>query len=141
MKKPIAFLILIFIIFSFKNKKDDYSTINQDSELQQSIRRGKEIYKDMCLFCHLPNGQGNKKFPPLAKSDYLMEKREESIRAIKFGLKGEIVVNGITYNGFMANPGLDIDEIADVMNYITNSWGNKNAKRITIEEVEDISKN
>ena len=34
----------------------------------------------------------------------------------------------------------DNDEVADVMNYITNSWGNKNPKMVTIKEVEAVSK-
>ena len=95
----------------------------------------------MCATCHLPNGKGvSKVYPPLAKSDYLIKKREESIRAVKYGLRGKIVVNGIEYKGIMANLGLYEDEVADVMNYITNSWGNKNPKMITEEEVKKVQK-
>ena len=93
------------------------------------------------MSCHLPSGEGIiGTFPPLANSDYLMEKRAESISSIKFGLSGEITVNGTKYNGFMSSLGLTDDEIADVMNYITNSWGNKNDKIITLEEVSNIKK-
>ena len=96
----------------------------------------------MCMSCHLPNGESKPKiYPPLAKSDYLMEKREASIRAIKFGVSGEITVNGISNKTRMSRLGLEADEIADVMNYITNAWGNKNVNRITIEELEAVSKN
>lgn len=141
MKKIIFLLFFSFIIFSFTDKKDAYIPVNQDFKLSESIKRGKEIYTDICVNCHLSNGEGkSKRYPPLAKSDYLMEKREASIRAIKYGVKGKVVVNGITYNKRMARQGLDADEIADVMNYITNSWGNKNLKMITIKEVEAVSK-
>ncbi|MCM4169065.1 Cytochrome c6 [Arenibacter antarcticus] len=113
----------------------------QDKELEESIKRGADIYSDFCVTCHLPNGQGVKKtFPPLAKSDYLLQKREESIRGIKFGQQGEIVVNGITYNNTMPTMGLDDGEIADVMNYILNSWGNKSKALVTPEEVSKIVK-
>lgn len=37
--------------------------------------------------------------------------------------------------GFM---GLSDDEVTDVMNYITNSWGNKNDKIVTEKEVLKI---
>ncbi len=141
MKKVFYLVFFSLILFSFTNKQDVYQSIDQESKLQESIKRGTEIYTDMCVNCHLPNGEGKAKiYPPLAKSDYLMEKREESIRAIKYGLKGKIIVNGVTYKKRMSRQGLDNDEIADVMNYITNSWGNKNAKMITIEEVEAVSK-
>ena len=141
MKKGIIFLCLSLVVFSFTKKEEVYVAVNQDTKLKESIKRGKEVYDNMCISCHLTNGEGVPKvFPPLAKSDYLMKKREASIRAIKYGLKGEIVVNGVIYKSMMLKAGLDPGEIADVMNYITNSWGNKNSKMITIQEVEAISK-
>ena len=121
-------------------------SINQDNKsqtdpLKESIQRGHEIYTDFCMSCHLPNGEGVEKvYPPLASSDYLIKNREASIRGIKYGQKGEIVVNQKTYNGFMAPMGLSDDEVADVMNYITNSWGNKNDKIVTEKEVSKIKK-
>ncbi|WP_439127943.1 c-type cytochrome [Polaribacter sp.] len=140
MKKSIVILILCFFALSFKTKNKEYS-LNQDNKLKESIKRGKVVYQDMCATCHMPNGEGVPKvFPPLAKSDYLMEKREASIRAIKYGLSGKIEVNGVTYKGMMTNLGLYEDEVADVMNYITNSWGNKNLKMITEDEVKSVSK-
>ena len=113
----------------------------QDDTLKESIKRGNEIYSDFCMSCHLPSGKGIANvFPPLENSDFLMERRVASIRSIKFGLNKEITVNGKKYNGFMAAVGLSDQEIADVMNYITNSWGNKNGEIITIEEVSNIKK-
>ena len=37
--------------------------------------------------------------------------------------------------------GLEDEEIADVMNYVLNSWGNTDKKMVTKEEVESISVN
>ena len=94
MKKGIIFLCLSLVVFSFTKKEEVYVAVNQGTKLKESIKRGKEVYDNMCISCHLTNGEGVPKvFPPLAKSDYLMKKREASIRAIKYGLKGEIVVN------------------------------------------------
>lgn len=107
--------------------------------LSDSIKRGEEIYNDFCVQCHKPNGAGIKGFfPPLANSDYLLNNREESIDAVKNGQKGEITVNGVKYNGTMAPLGLDDQEVADVMNYILNSWGNKSENIITADEVNKI---
>ncbi len=87
----------------------------------------------------MANGEGlPKAFPPLAKADYLMNKRAESIKAIKYGLSGTIVVNGNTFKGSMAPLGLSDKQVADVMNYITNSWGNQNDKMVTEKEVSEI---
>ena len=141
MKVLSLFIVFNLFFVTINNSKEVYKTLAQETKLQQSIKRGKTLYLDMCVTCHLPNGEGVAKvYPPLAKSDYLMEKREASIKAVKYGLKGKIVVNGVTYKGMMENLGLYEDEVADVMNYITNSWGNKNDKMITEKEVEAISK-
>lgn len=56
-------------------------------------------------------------------------------------MKGEIVVNGKTYNNQMISQGLDNEEIADVMNYILNTWGNSSEKTITENDVENIRPN
>lgn len=113
----------------------------QNKDLEESMQRGKDIYQDFCITCHMGGGEGLVgTFPPLAKSDYLMNNRTKSIHAIKYGMQGEITVNGIKYNSVMANLGLTDDEVADVMNYIINSWGNKNDKIVTVKEVSEIKK-
>lgn len=113
----------------------------QDDTLEASMARGKQIYADFCVTCHLPTGSGvADTYPPLANSDYLRDNQEKSIRGIKYGQRGEMMVNGTIYNNTMMPMGLEDDEIADVMNYINNSWGNKNSKRITAAEVTAIVK-
>jgi mono/diheme cytochrome c family protein len=93
--------------------------------------------------CHLSKGEGVEGiYPPLANSNWLSEKRIESIKSIKYGLKGEIEVNGKTYNNYMASMGLTDREVADVMNYILNNFGNADRKlsQVTLEEVSRLSK-
>ena len=105
--------------------------------LAESMERGKELYNDNCINCHMANGEGVQGvFPPLAKSDYLRDSTERSIRAVKYGLQGTIKVNGVAYNGIMPSAGLDDDEVADVMNFILNSWGNSSDTLITPERVK-----
>lgn len=112
----------------------------QNKPLEQSIADGEEIYQDFCLQCHLDTGKGvSGVFPPLVESDYLINNIDLSIRGVKYGLSGPIVVNGEEYDGVMQNQGLDNEEIADVMNYILNSWGNKSTDMITEERVANIT--
>ena len=138
--KLLSVLTVFTISVLFFSTSENYSKVD-DQDLKESMKRGKQVYMSMCVTCHLPNGKGmGKIYPPLANADYLLEKREESIRAVKYGLKGKIVVNGVTYNNMMAPLGLDDNEVADVMNYILNSWGNKSDKIVTEKEVKTISK-
>ena len=112
----------------------------QNKPLERSIADGKEIYQDFCLQCHLDTGKGvSGVFPPLAQSDYLLNDINLSIKGIKYGMSGPITVNGEEYNGVMQNQGLDDVEIADVMNYVINSWGNKSKEVITPERVASIT--
>ena len=117
------------------------SSIFKEKTKEDSIEAGKEIYNDFCIQCHLTSGEGvSGVFPPLKKSDYLLNNIEKSIAGIKFGLRGEIIVNDEVYNSVMINQGLDNEEIADVMNYILNEWGNSFEKQITTQYVTQIQK-
>lgn len=112
---------------------------NVQEDLSASISRGKELYKESCITCHLANGEGVKgTFPPLAKADFLTKYPEKSIHAVKFGMSGKITVNGVAYNNAMPPSGFGDDEIADVMNYIRNSFGNKNTQLVTEKMVAAV---
>tara|TARA_Y100000996_G_scaffold288692_1_gene228075 strand:+ start:1959 stop:2360 length:402 start_codon:yes stop_codon:yes gene_type:complete len=128
----IIYLFFISFIFNF---------IQKEKSFEESISDGKLIYEDFCIQCHLFNGEGIEKiYPPLNNSDYLLKNLDKSIYSIKYGLTGEIIVNGIKYNGVMASQGLEDDEIADVMNYITNSWDNNLNVQITTKRVNELKK-
>lgn len=125
-------LILFFTVILFSS-----ATIkNNSNELAKSIDRGKAVYKENCASCHLGNGEGViGTFPPLAKADYLVNNPMNGIKAVKFGLEGKIIVNGEEYDNMMASPGLDDSEIADVMNFILNTWGNDSKGAIITESI------
>lgn len=115
--------------------------IQQQTPLQKSIADGKEVYADFCMQCHQVNGKGDGvNFPTLDGSNWLTEKRTQSIHAIKFGLNGPIVVNGKKFKNAMPPMGLSNQEVTDVMNYIMNSWSNKQQKSISLEEVALVKK-
>ena len=117
------------------------SILFQNKTKKESIKAGSEIYQDFCLQCHLSTGIGvSGVFPPLKASDYLLKNTNLSIAGIKYGLKGKIIVNNEEYDGIMVRQGLDDEEVADVMNYILNEWGNKTSAFITPNQVSKISK-
>ncbi|MDX5421049.1 MAG: cytochrome c [Hymenobacteraceae bacterium] len=105
--------------------------------LKESIQRGEKIYAANCQSCHMPEGEGMPGvFPPLAKSDYLMKDQKRAIRSVLHGVTGAITVNGQQYNMDMpAQNYLSDQEVADVLNYIQNNWGNK-AKAVTPAQVK-----
>lgn len=86
---------------------------------------GERIYTQNCLACHQPTGVGIPgAFPPLAGSDYLAADKSRAIGVIINGLQGEVVVNGKTYNGIMPAVALGDSQVASVLTYVMNTWGN-----------------
>ncbi|MGY8944751.1 MAG: c-type cytochrome [Flavobacteriales bacterium] len=130
--KLISLIFGLFLFFKI-------SWLHQNKPLEESIADGAGIYQDFCVQCHLDSGEGvSGVFPPLAASDYLLNNIDLSIKGIKYGLNGPIKVNGETYDGVMQNQGLEEEEIADVMNYILNSWNNSSEQVITLQRVSQI---
>jgi nitrite reductase (NO-forming) len=90
------------------------------------MKVGKDLYQQNCLACHQADGKGvPNAFPPLAGSDYLLKDPNRGIRAVSKGLEGPIIVNGQLYDGLMPAVNLRDDQIASVITYVLNSWGNK----------------
>lgn len=120
------------------NKYDTLADISDTRVLQYAIP-GKKLYDLHCANCHQEDGLGlGKLIPPLNPSDYMSQDVPRTVRLIKYGIKGDIEVNGITYNGIMpANPRLTNMEIAQISTYIYNVWGS-NKGLIEAGEVEKI---
>ncbi len=109
-----------------------------DVKLQQYVVQGKEIYKTYCLACHQSEGQGLAKlYPPLANSDWLKANPEKAVCGIRYGQYDPITVNGVQYNQIMPPiPTLSDLEIAEVITYVSNSWGN-NAGLYDVKQVTE----
>ena len=101
---------------------------------------GKKIYSSSCFACHQSNGEGiANAFPPIAKSDYLNKDVNRAISTVLHGLSGEITVNGKKYNSQMPAQVLSDQEVASVLTFVYNSWGN-NKTEVTEEQVKKIRK-
>ena len=104
----------------------------------EQMEFGKKTFMQTCFACHQSEGQGiPNAFPPLAKSDYLNADVDRAIGIVLHGKTGEITVNGEKYNSVMTRQMLSPDEIANVMTYIYNSWGN-NKTVVTKAMVEKV---
>jgi len=116
---------------------------------QKTLRMGGQLYVN-CAACHLADGTGNPalNIPPLAGSDWVQaDGVNRIVRIVLHGLSGPVKVNGQVWQGNQMNPwrktaenpsGLTDEEIAAVLSYVRNSWGNK-ASFVTPEEVKAVS--
>ena len=116
----------------------------EGAELQLFIK-GKEIYdqEGFCITCHQAEGEGldGSGFPPLAGTEWASGSEERLIKLTLKGLLGPIDVLGKSYSGqvpMMPFEGLlDDDEMAAVLTYVRNAFGDK-ASVISPDEVKEI---
>lgn len=103
------------------------SCTSRDPKFQQYFAQGQALYEKHCSNCHQKNGRGlGRLYPPLAASDFLKNNFDKSMCLMKYGIEGEIIVNGQSYNKPMpAIPSLTELEIAEIATYIGNSWGHE----------------
>lgn len=116
-------------------KVEDAAPVAEKS-MAEKMERGKQVYTQSCMACHQANGDGiPNAFPPLANSDYLNADVHRSIEVVKFGLTGEIEVNGNIYNSAMPPQNISDEDVAAVLTYVYNNWGN-NKSEVTQEMVK-----
>ena len=77
-------------------------------------------------------------YPPLIKTDMVLNDKDKLIEITLNGLSGKIEVNGKIYNNIMPpHSHLSDKQIADVLTYVRKSFGN-NASEVTVEEVQKV---
>jgi mono/diheme cytochrome c family protein len=128
----IALFVLTGILVSCgrgKEATDEPAEMDHRTEvrLRQYMVQGKQLYLTHCANCHQKDGTGLAQlYPPLAKSDYLMDDLKRAACIIQNGIEGEITVSGRTFSQPM--PGLaelTPIEVAEILTYVSNSWGNQ----------------
>lgn len=102
-----------------------------------SLDRGKVVFETYCLVCHQADGSGVPGMnPPLIKTKWVLGEKLPLINILLKGMDEEIEIDGEFYNNVMPpHDHLSDQEIADVLTYIRNSFGNK-ASTITLDEVK-----
>ncbi len=117
---PLTFILYPFSFFLFT------LTLFLPACTPSPYRQGESLYKTHCASCHMDDGLGLRGvIPPVAASDYIARDPAYMACIIRYGLAGEIVVNGTVYNQPMEGiPQLSEFQIANIINYINSSWGN-----------------
>lgn len=132
MKMKVTILGLGFILFS--NILMAQTTAKVSSK---QLVNGKKVYDMYCLACHQADGNGVPRLnPPLAGTVYVTGSKTRLIDIVLKGLTDPLEINGEEYNNPMAAHSFLTDQqIADVLTYIRNSFGNK-AGIVTAAEVK-----
>jgi mono/diheme cytochrome c family protein len=116
--------------------------VTMTAEMTQKMEAGKTVYNSYCIACHQQDGSGVPgAFPPLRETEWVNGEKDTLISIVLNGLQGPIEVNGEQYNNVMTPHNfLSDDEVAAVLTYVRNSFGN-NASEVTADEVAALRQN
>lgn len=131
MRKTLVIILLsvvIIVIVSCQNE--------QQVDYNRYYSAGAAVYQSHCQNCHGDKGEGLAALiPPLTDTTFLKTNKHKIPRYLENGLKGKITIHNKEFDGIMPSTGLSSIEIAQVLTYVTNSFGNKGAL-ITNDDVE-----
>jgi mono/diheme cytochrome c family protein len=104
---------------------------------------GAQLYLGNCAKCHGREGEGFLKlYPPIRNSRYLKEDVSKLPCIIRYGLKGEIVVEGQTFNQIMpAIQQLKAEQTSDILRFLQNKWNHPEIEPIISKWLENCSSN
>jgi mono/diheme cytochrome c family protein len=104
----------------------------------EKIELGRRLFTSICAACHQTTGLGiPNTFPPLASSDYLNTDKNRAIKTVINGRQGEVIVNSRKFNNSMPSFPLSNEDIANVLTFVYNSFGNAGFE-VAPEEVEAL---
>lgn len=126
------FLFLLTLVFLSSCQNNNKAKVNTE---------GEKLYRIHCSACHQPDGSGLEKlYPPLTRNKTVNGNKEDLINIILHGLSGPLTVKGEEYNQVMIPHNFLKDkDIADVLNYLRNSFENS-ADQVTEDEVAAVRK-
>jgi mono/diheme cytochrome c family protein/lysophospholipase L1-like esterase len=123
----------------------------KDKDAQAYVLGGQVFHREAhCATCHQANGKGlDPAFPPLVGTPWVTGSEERMIKIALHGIHGKIEVNGKVYDPEKGVPPMTAfgsilkdDEVAAVLTYVRNSWGNKAAPVLpeTVKKVREANK-
>ena len=96
------------------------------------MREGERVYNATCAACHMPNGEGLPGvFPALKGSKMALEDQEGHINIVLHGKAG----TAMQAFGKM----LSLKDIAAVVTYERNAWGNNTGDMVQAKDVNDVA--
>jgi len=145
-KGSVVIVLLLSTVYLFGQSKSatqktttKTKTSSSASSLKASIDRGQVVYKATCVACHQVDGGGVPRMnPPLIKTKYVLGDKKQLITILLKGLNDPIEIDDDEFHNPMPpQPTLTDQQIADVLTFVRNSFGNK-ASAVTPTEVKNV---
>ena len=132
------FIICFFQVpFLLKAQEGNHCAVKK-SPYRLSMDSGKKVYTLQCTSCHQADGMGVLNVNPPLNSKQVTGDKNKLIGIVIKGSSTHEEINGIAYNNVMLpNTLINDQEIADVLTYIRNSFGNR-ASVVKLSEVKSV---
>ena len=95
--------------------------------------KGAKIFMAKCSGCHQSDAKGNNNYPSLVGSKFALGETERFSMIILNGLKGPNSRGKAYPGGMPAQLGLSPEELAGVMTYVRNNFGNEKGDVVTVD--------
>jgi mono/diheme cytochrome c family protein len=120
-----------------QTKKTVATPTGNSAGAQTSMSRGQAVYMRACVTCHQKDGGGVTRLnPPLIKTSYVLGDKKRLINIVLKGMNQPIEIDDEEYSNPMPpQPHLTDQEVADVLTFVRNNFGNK-ASAVTPAEVK-----
>jgi len=140
----VCFLLAVQVAQSQTSQKKTAPTktttkATASSSLKSTMQRGELVYKSVCLTCHQADGGGVPRMnPPLIKTKWVLGDKTKLITLMLKGMNEPIEIEDEEYHNPMPpHAQLSDQQIADVLTFVRNSFGNK-ASAVTPTEVKSV---
>ncbi len=139
--RGIQFILFIYFFSQFpivlKAQEGNHCSVKK-SPYNLSMDSGKKIYVLQCMTCHQADGTGVPNVNPPLNGKQVTGDKNKLIDIVIKGSASPVGINGVSYNNPMPpNPAIKDREVADVLTYIRNSFGNK-ASTVRESEVKSV---
>jgi hypothetical protein len=131
----------------------EYTVVPAPAHLSDAAKKqfiaGQEVYFREGSLRHLPPARRQRprpRLPPIANSPWVTQDRDRLIKIVLYGLIGPLEVNGVKYDGQVPMTPfggmLKDEEIANVLTYVRNHFGNQAApvSPAEVKAVRDATK-
>ncbi|MBC7626063.1 MAG: cytochrome c [Ferruginibacter sp.] len=127
-------MVLLAVTVIAQQKKQIHKTL--PATAKSSFAAGEDVYTQFCVSCHLPDGGGVENMnPPLINTSYINGDKARIITTVLNGMSQQ-EIDGERYNNVMpAFNYLTDKQVADVLTFVRNSFGNKKPA-VTVADVK-----
>ena len=113
-------------------KEEEQRLLSMNMSMDELMQEGERVYNATCAACHMPNGEGLPGvFPALKGSKMVKEDQQGHIDIVLHGKSG----TAMQAFGKM----LSLKEIAAVVTYERNAWGNNTGDMVQAKDVNAVA--